>query len=149
MGRAHLTDLVGAEVLALLPLASARLTRPEGASDVSVLVLGAGAVLRPRLGRPWLADASAGASVVRYHVAGVPSAGVEPVTGDTWSAAAQARLGAGVAVTRWLAARADGVAGVTARRLVVSTLDASQVSHDAGSWGHLFVAASLGLEAAF
>jgi hypothetical protein len=136
---------LGLEALALLPVAAARVTAPEGETRVQAYLAGAGAQLRGSTGR-WTADLGAGALAALVRATGTPSGAFVGATDSMGAVAPYARGGLALGLAPWLALRADVLVGVLAPRATVGVVGNDLVTRDAASWGRPFGALLLGLQ---
>jgi hypothetical protein len=159
IGRGRIKGNAGIELTAIFPIANAQLNNNEGSVQVSTALFGAALTLRLTPPGPWIADAALGVSTLMLRAAGsgVGSVGVVPNAGrvaSAWKVGAHARAGGGVQLNSWLALRIDAFAGaVTSRILIeyqVTGPDRNPlpgVSASRASWGPIFAAGTLGLQA--
>jgi hypothetical protein len=156
-GRAMMTERLGMEILAIFPASSAHLTNPEGTTDISTALFGAGMALRLTPPGSWTVDAALGVSALMFRATGnatgmVRGAPYEDDSLSTWKLAANARVGAGVDITPWLALRADAIAGVIASQHIAvgsAVADGARITDETvrATWGPLFAAGTLALQA--
>jgi hypothetical protein len=153
IGQAQITRQAGVELMALFPLGPVRWSNMNGSSQISVALFAAAGSWHLQLPGPWIADASLGISAVMFRAVGDPSTTVNAGTDVTWVLGAQARLGGGLAITRWLAVRVDVIGGATARRIVLAYNLPDGMGHstsqEVAAWGHAFAAGTASLQASW
>ncbi len=157
IGRAWLTEQVGIEMMALFPMIPSRLTNTEGSIEFKAAVFGGGATFRLTPPGRWTADVALGVSAILFRAAGAGVGAVNnaPNMGridSVWKAAAQARIGGGVEINRWLLLRADVLAGMIPSsriQLASAATDSTgtTILNDRATWGPTFAAGTVGLQA--
>ncbi|APR88135.1 Flagellar hook-length control protein FliK [Minicystis rosea] len=133
---------LSAGLLALVPLSTAHDQGPEGTSSSRITLFGVEARFEPLPAARFRPSIGAGAALVWMHTDGTGGsaryAGASP---SAWSGGPFVRPGLGIAVASHLVIRADLLAGVALRRLVIA-----YAGRDAAAWGVPFLSGSLGLE---
>ncbi len=139
-------ESLGATLLAFLPGNAGHVSGPEGVTAAHIGLAGAG--LRGALisaGGSWRArfvpSASVGLAAMWLHLEGTPRPGFAGSTDNLLTAGAWLGAGVSFAVTPWLRARADLLAGAAFLRPVVRFGD-----RQAAAWGEPFFLPSIGLE---
>jgi hypothetical protein len=140
--RAWLHPRVAAGIFGLVPLATLPTSGPEGSSETRIALVATDVrvSLAPR-GARWVPTAGAGVALVWLHTAGSASPGYVDLSNDGLTAAPFLRPGLGFSLSERLRLRADGLAGVTLRRLAVD-----YAGRVVARWGDPLLAASLGVE---
>lgn len=136
------SEHAGLSLLASLPLASARVERPEGTATLTTWMVG-GALrlsLAPRE-RRWVPCVELGVLGMSLEGSGSPGAGFESRTASSAAVAPFLRVGLAFALTPRLRLRADGAVGGVAQE--VSLRIANQ---EAATWGSPFAFPSLGID---
>jgi hypothetical protein len=142
----RLSRRVGIEATALFPVTTPRLEIDQGSIRVAVTLVGAGAYWRLAGGARWALEAAGGVLVASVHADGTGSGANIGLDTSLIGVAPYARAGATLALTPWLAARADLIGGAVVRRVNISFSDTGMY-HNIATWGRPLVSALIGLQA--